>query len=283
MRITISLASDSRSEKVIYAYFLAYFAVMSILTSMSQSLVLHHQTGTRTVEMPNPDEHVIPNVVWGRPDVTFTPAFWYVRATYAEIENRFRQHRLGRTLIEEVCACLLGGYGMPAELGLAAFNRLVERELVSPGSSEEDIRKALIEPVIVGGRSLRYRYPNQKSKFLAASLMRFSDDSPPENDDLRLRNWLVEFPGIGYKTASWITRNYLASNQVAILDVHLIRAGVFAGLFGGNEKLPRDYLCMERRLVDFSRGLKVPLSILDAMIWSEMRVLGSARIVRSSR
>ena len=44
-----------------------------------------------------------------------------------------------------------------------------------------------------------------------------------------LRDWLLAIPGIGPKTASWIVRNRTGSSAVAIIDVHILRAGTSAG------------------------------------------------------
>jgi thermostable 8-oxoguanine DNA glycosylase len=88
-----------------------------------------------------------------------------------------------------------------------------------------------------------------------------------------LRNALLELPGIGPKTASWITRNWLDADDIAILDVHILRAMRLLSLIG-EAKLPRDYARIEAIFVDFARALGVRASILDAVMWQHMRRWG---------
>ena len=56
-------------------------------------------------------------------------------------------------------------------------------------------------------------------------------------EPLSLREFLLQLHGIGYKTASWIVRNFTGSDDVAIVDIHLRRAGVIAAsstMIGGS-------------------------------------------------
>lgn len=193
---------------------------------------------------------------------------------YAESHGLYRQHKLGRDFAEEVIACLLGGFGMPAELGIAAFNRLTDRGLVSHGVSEDAIRCALLEPLEIRGKFVRYRYPHQKARYVASALRRLSCECPPTHSAIAFRDWLLSFDGIGLKTASWVARNYLGSDEVAVLDIHIIRAGLLAGVFDRTDRVEKRYLEMERRLVDFAKALGLKLSFLDALIWDEMRQIG---------
>jgi hypothetical protein len=73
---------------------------------------------------PPPGSFVMAGVPWGRPDVLFTPAYW---AMQVKLDAPLKQggHRLGGSLKEETVACLAGGHGTPAEVGLAAFRELL--------------------------------------------------------------------------------------------------------------------------------------------------------------
>jgi thermostable 8-oxoguanine DNA glycosylase len=87
-----------------------------------------------------------------------------------------------------------------------------------------------------------------------------------------LRGWLLTVNGIGLKTASWITRNWLNSNKVAILDVHILRAGVLAGFYKENtENLTKHYFSLEKQYLAFCNALDVSSAIMDAIIWSFMK------------
>jgi N-glycosylase/DNA lyase len=139
--------------------------------------------------------------------------------------------------------------------------------------SAEEIRALLREPVLVGGKPKRYRFPNQRAARLTEAL-RIVEESPPCPDDpLRFRRDLMTIPGIGPKTASWITRNWLGCDQVAILDIHIIRAGLIIGLFGMHQKVERDYEAMEVRFLAFAKAIDVRPSLLDAVMWRSMRKL----------
>jgi N-glycosylase/DNA lyase len=230
------------------------------------------------VELPAPQAEVIAGVKWGQFDHIFSPAFWFVRAWYQRAHAPV-VHRLGENLVEEIVACLLGGYGLPAEIGLAAFARLKQNGMLANLVSEENIFRALMEPLIVRGRRVHYRYPRQRSHFVAEALKRVNSSPPPAvTDDLRFRGWLLGFKGIGLKTASWITRNFLDSDNVAILDVHIYRAGLLAGVFSPEQTVVRDYQVLEEQLVRFATALNVRLALLDSLMWSEMRQMGSFAI-----
>lgn len=231
----------------------------------------------REYSLPDPGESVLFGVAWGRFDEFFTPAFWKARLWIDGDNNPLMNYAIGRSLREEVAACLLGGFGMPAEVGIAAFERLRDLGLLSQKASVLAIEKTLSEPLIVGGRRVKYRYPSVKSRFLAAAMARLDRERAPDTA-LSLRNWLVTFPGIGPKTASWITRNFMHCDEVAILDVHVIRAGLLMGLFSPDNRVPRDYLRMEERLVAFAHALGVKLSEFDSVLWHYMRQLNALAI-----
>jgi N-glycosylase/DNA lyase len=240
-----------------------------------QRVLRQHGESVEELWLPSAEASVIPGVSWGRFDCLFTPAFWASRMWIDEVP--LHNFRLGKSLVEEVVACLLGGYGMAAELGLIAFQRLRSDGLLHAETTSMEIEVALTRPLQFGERTVRYRYPRQKAKYVARALRRLSSECAP-TDPLMMRSWLLSFDGIGLKTASWITRNTHACDEVAILDVHIERAGKFMGLFEQRETPQRDYLLMERKLVDFSRGLGLRLSALDDLIWRYMKGLNRTAI-----
>lgn len=75
----------------------------------------------------------------------------------------------------------------------------------------------------------------------------------------------------GPKTASWIVRNLRGSDEVAILDVHVIRACRAMNLFPDVVSLPRDYDGLEARFLSFADRIGVKPSLLDAVMWTEVR------------
>src|ERR1044071_2579779 len=90
---------------------------------MQQVLDLREH-GLRTTTLPPVRAQLMPGIRWGRFDEFFTPAFWAARAWLFEPDRSFEPARLGASLHEELAACLLGGYGIPAEVGLAAYDRI---------------------------------------------------------------------------------------------------------------------------------------------------------------
>ncbi|MDI6910412.1 hypothetical protein [Nocardioides sp.] len=69
-------------------------------------------------------------------------------------------------------------------------------------------------------------------------------------------------------------RNHLASDAVAIIDIHIQRAGVIAGVFNPAWEPGRDYDVMEAFFLAWAAAGRVRASDLDAVIWSDMSKLG---------
>lgn len=223
------------------------------------------------IQLPAPEAEVVPGVVWGPVDAFPTPAYWAYQVLARRIQGAPIKYRLGSTLPEEVAACLLGGHGIPARIGLAAFEHLKRKgALNSAVPGETDLLAWLTEPMMVDGRAVRYRFAAQKARYLAAALKALSTSPVPMESGRALRNWLTALPGIGPKTASWIARNWLDADDVAILDIHLLRAGVLGGFLDPALTVERHYLELEAQFLTFSRGLGVRASELDAVIWLEM-------------
>lgn len=226
----------------------------------------------RSLHLPSADSEVLPGVPWGRFDVLFTPAFWAGRVWLQADTNIPSAFRLGKTLQEEVVACLLGGHGLPAAVGMAAYERLLSEGLCQGSPSAALIEKRLREPLSVRGRSVRYRFPRQRADFVARSLAILTSKTIPTTD-LELRDFLTTLPGIGPKTASWITRNWMESDRVAIIDIHIQRAGVLAGFFEPHWTPARHYQHLEQRFLAFSQAIGARACLLDNLMWQEMRFL----------
>lgn len=222
----------------------------------------------------NPTDEVLPGVPWGRPEWVLSPAYWAaIVRTNAFERNLFEQPN---SLKAEVCFCLLGGYGITAELNCAAYERLEQNGILETDDPPniETIEDLLLRPLEVDGRQIRYRFPRQRAARVASALSYIASSPPRQGDSLELRQYLLSIDGIGPKTASWIARNWLNCSKVAILDIHVERAGRRIGLFDPQERLPRDYFSMERKFLSFAEALGVEASVLDMAIWSTMRNLG---------
>jgi thermostable 8-oxoguanine DNA glycosylase len=234
----------------------------------------------RYLRLPDPDTEVQPGVPWGSFEYVFTPAFWAAHAWQCSLVGQLsKHHRLGTTLCEEVAACLLGGYGIPAEVGLAAYQRLRMLNLLNNRTTAHALQAVLAEPLTINGRSQRYRFARQKASYLAATLTALEDPSSFDGlTDVELRDWLTGLPGVGLKTASWITRNFRDSDAVAIIDIHVFRAGRLAGIFPASATIQRNYQDLEKDFIAFANALAVRTSQLDALIWDFMRRVGSLAV-----
>lgn len=229
------------------------------------------------IDLPPPTQEVMEGVRWGHCDELFTAAFWRVQFELQTRHGRYSKHSLGRSLNEEVAACMLGGYGIPAEMGMLAFHRLRDLNLLNGCSSVKCLESALAAPFESNGKLRRYRFPKQKAVYLAPILQTLTVDSLPQGD-LELRNYLLTLNGIGPKTASWVVRNFRNSPDVAIIDVHIFRAGKMAGVFDATDDPAANYFSMEFRFLKFCRAIGVHANVLDAIIWDYMRQIGPTKV-----
>lgn len=238
-----------------------------------QTISYVSESGLESSTLPDPSEKVMPGVKWGRHDQLFTPAYWAYHCWLTNASKSQVHYKLGGSIFEEVAACLLGGYGIRAEIGIAAFCRLRDRGQLDGRSSADELLLSLSEPFEISGRLVKYRFALQKSFYVSEALRTIQNEEMPA-DDLEFRSWLVRLRGIGLKTASWITRNWKDSDAVAIIDVHICRAGLLIGLYHGQQP-QLHYLEMEKAFLLFAESLNVRTAVLDTIIWSHMRRWGS--------
>ncbi|MFZ6654729.1 hypothetical protein [Undibacterium sp. TJN19] len=228
------------------------------------------------LELPSESVEVLPGVCWGSIDAFPSPAYWAFQVLARRIQGTRINFKLGTSLREEVGACLLGGHGIPARVGLAAFSKLKQLGAFTGEAPDEQTLFAWLSDFIeLDGKKIRYRFASQKAKYLAAALRKLDLEAAPLATGRELRDWLLNISGIGPKTASWIARNWLDADDVAILDIHLLRAGWLAGFFPQGLTVERHYLQLESLFLSLSNGLGVRASELDAVIWWEMMSSGS--------
>lgn len=231
------------------------------------------ENGMKRLLLPPPEVPVGCGVAWGRHDELGAPAYWAAQSWMWGLDEP-DHYRLGRTLGEELLACMLGGYGIPAEVGLAAYARLRPSLTDAPGRlcDEAYVRSELSHPLRVRGKDVRYRFANQKARYVSAAFRELGDDAE-DLADRALRDRLVALPGVGPKTASWVVRNLRGSDEVAILDVHLLRAGRMLGIFHEALTVERHYPRLEASFLSFAAAIGARASILDSVMWMTMRRL----------
>lgn len=238
----------------------------------TEQFIFTDPSGNNFLKLPCSSEEVLPGIRWGDASELFTPSFWKHQAVVHIGLGTYQKFSLGCSLKEELAACLLGGYGIPAELGLAAFERLQVQGLLRGRPCQVAIEEQLSQPFLIGSKPRKYRFWRQKAKYLAASLSALDTLALP-SDHQGIREQLMRLPGIGPKTASWIVRNQFASNQVAILDIHIIRACVHLRLFPNPKDIARQYAQLEIKFLQLCQALSVPAALLDALMWDYMRSL----------
>jgi len=214
----------------------------------------------------------LPGLKWGFCYQLYTPAFWKLQYVLNSFSVDKSAHRISKNLMEEIVLCILGGYGIPSEIGIVAFERFRDEQLIRKGVPFERVYAALSQPFQVSkNKFIKYRFANQKARYIHDFLNRSDLNEIPEHDDLSLRSWLMTLKGIGPKTASWITRNWLRSERVAILDIHILRAGMITGFFNKKLNIVTEYYDLENKYLAFCRFLEVRPSDMDAIIWSYMK------------
>lgn len=226
------------------------------------------------LSLPSPDQELFPGVVWGCASSPFSPAYWVARCYWPREEAADFVTNDG-SLAEELGFCLLGGFGIRYEVNAAAFDRLKADGVFCLENSYrlKEIEDLLREPLEVGSRQVRYRFPNQRARRIWKMREALASTTIPLGDPLTLREELMELEGVGPKTASWVVRNLLGCDQVAILDVHIVRVCQKLGLFPREVNLPRDYRKLEEIFLSFADSAGVSSATLDATIWAEARTV----------
>ncbi|HWI04215.1 MAG TPA: hypothetical protein VNT52_10425, partial [Acidimicrobiales bacterium] len=154
------------------------------------------------VELSLGTVHLV-TLAWGRFDGFGTAAYWVAQArdgAYAQAES------FGSSLAQEVCFCLLGGYGVTAEMNSAAYAAVLDADLIrtDPAPDASEIESVLRRPLSARGHRglVRYRFPGQRGMRVASAL-RLLANGPMPSEPVELRDALLSFTGIGPKTASW--------------------------------------------------------------------------------
>jgi N-glycosylase/DNA lyase len=122
------------------------------------------------------------------------------------------------------------------------------------------------------------RFGRRKSKYITEAVNNFdyiySKIVELRKNPLQLREWLAEnVKGYGYKEASHFLRNIGLGENLAILDVHILRKMAEAGLIrnGPNRIVGgisgKRYKESEQAFFDWAKGLGLKPAELDISIW----------------
>lgn len=166
-------------------------------------------------------------------------------------------------LFRELVFCLLTPQSK-ARTCWRAVERLERKCMIKEAGPEEITRE------LVG-----VRFNLRKGDYICLARSRFSSCSLRDtlagfSDASATREWLVaNIKGMGYKEASHFLRNIGLGGDLAILDRHILKN---LALLGVIEEVPASpskkmYLEIEKKMIDFSREAKIPMSHLDLLLW----------------
>lgn len=184
----------------------------------------------------------------------------------------------------ELLFCLLGGFGVSFEHNRSAADVVGQLDPFGPDRSDVELRQLLdctlsapqFEPRRRDGSLRRYRYGRQKVDVIVRARAWLVSCRPLEQTLRGLpsgrerRALLCGCPGVGPKTASWLLRNVGLGDDVAIVDIHLLRALRAAGRVA-EIRLPRDYELAEKAFLGWCRDLDAPPPAFDFFVWAWQR------------
>jgi len=183
-----------------------------------------------------------------------------------EIEARLQEFRKERNIEDwfyELCFCIMA----VQTSGLRAAE--VEKQLREKKFFEKDFDPM---PVL---RKTYIRFHNRKSEHLIALKKQFpeiAEKIKSEKNNFELRAWLVKnIKGIGLKEGSHFLRNIGRTQELAILDRHILRNMEKFGIITGLPKTLTEkvYFDLEKKFQNFSKEINLTPAALDLYFWSE--------------
>jgi thermostable 8-oxoguanine DNA glycosylase len=187
-------------------------------------------------------------------------------------------------LRREVLFCLLGGHGISYEMNCSAATAVEQLDVFSNHHVANTLSDELIgvltaprfDPPCKDGSPRRYRFPRRKAALIVQarawvlSTGSLIDHLSACSSEHQRRAWLVSCPGLGPKSASWVLRNTGWAHDLAILDVHVLRAMADVGVIG-DAQLGSNYEAVERRFLDWCGQIGAPPGVFDLFLWEWQR------------
>ena len=186
---------------------------------------------------------------------------------------------------DELLFCLLGGYGITEEHGRSAWQVVRRLEPFADVWRDDDLFTRIVatlelpqfEPRRADGSLRRYRFPKRKAAIIVRARRWVRSRKPLDecllfwDDPKDRRQILLDCPGLGLKSASWLLRNLGMGDELAVLDIHLVRALQDAKRIDNKIRLPRDYYAVEKAFLDWCHELNAPSAAFDLFIWEWQR------------
>lgn len=174
-----------------------------------------------------------------------------------------------KDIFKELCFCLLTPQSN-AEMCGKTIEGLVKSKVLFEGG-EKEIRKYLSKGVRFG----TCKIPGQNKAYYIRMARKYQNNIGGivrACNVYSAREWLVKnIKGMGYKEASHFLRNIGLGGNIAILDRHILKNIKALGVI---KKLPETlsrgkYLDIEKKFINLSIKIKIPVSHLDLLFWSE--------------
>ncbi len=189
----------------------------------------------------------------------------YIKARLRDFDKFHKADN--RTLFAELAFCLLTPQSKAVSCD-KAVSILKDSDLLFNGS-EGSISSRLKGLV---------RFHNKKSAYLVNARKALKNgkglvikDRLENNTNQDSREWLVEkIKGLGYKEASHFLRNIGLGQDIAILDVHILKNLKRLKVIKETpvSMTRNQYLKIEDKMRGFSRRVKIPMEELDLLFWS---------------
>jgi len=149
-----------------------------------------------------------------------------------------------------------------------------------------ELSKPIFPPFNEKNKGRKYQYPKSKANYIIRTAITIYKDNNINLKDILVRcineyearNILSKKAiGVGYKQASLFLRNISYSENLAILDSHVIRYMVLLDIIENNSNVRlsnnNEYLKLENILRKYAISKDKTISTLDIAIWIVMRLI----------
>lgn len=185
----------------------------------------------------------------------------------------------------ELCLCILSS-NVPYRMAESALLQLLNRDFLDydtfDNHTKKNIAQELMRPIYLpkkkNGRFRSYRFPNLRARYIfeCGLVVRdcfkgLSNVLKEERSAYKVRNKIVEsLPGIGMKEASMFLRDVGFTDQLAIVDRHILKFIPTLIAYHGNVTniTKRRYLELEERFQSISQALGATPLELDFVVWN---------------
>jgi len=192
-------------------------------------------------------------------------------SSYKEIKNRIEKKLYsfakkgkklsGSDIFNEICFCILTPQSK-AETCWRCVKQLSRTKTLTRGTKNQ------IQKYLNGVRF--YKTKSESIVKVRGLLQEIINTLKKEKDAIKIRNYLVKnVKGIGMKEATHFLRNIGRSEDLAILDRHILRKLYKLKIIKNIPKslTPKQYMEIEKRMQKFADKIGIKVSHLDFVFW----------------